>query len=72
MSLGRDAEGDGLAQFRRWQLERLGPRHGDWSCQVVVRAPERRVGEHAQPGFGSVAMVDQGRAAAAGEAGPCA
>ena len=71
LGLGGDLEGDGFAEFRRQQFERLGPRHGDRSGQVVVRAPQCRVGEHAQPGFGRVAMVDQGDAAAAGEAGPC-
>src|ERR1043166_5833156 len=39
LPLGRDPEGDGLAEFRRKQLERLRPRHGDRSCHVVVRAP---------------------------------
>ena len=37
-----------------------------------MSAPERRVGKHAQPGLGRVAMVDQGHAAAAGQPGPCA
>src|SRR5580700_2219327 len=39
LPLGRDPEGDGLAEFCRKQLERLWPRHGDRSCQVVMRAP---------------------------------
>src|SRR5215831_13721942 len=52
LPLGRDPESDGLAEFGRQQLERLGPRHGSRSGQVVVCTPERRVGEHAQPGLG--------------------
>src|SRR5690242_3644665 len=47
LPLARDLEGDGLAKFGREQLERLGPGHGDRSGQVVVRAPQRRIGEHA-------------------------
>jgi pimeloyl-ACP methyl ester carboxylesterase len=58
LPLGLDPEGDGLAEFGREQLEHLRPRQGDRSCQVVVRAPQRRVGEHAQPRLGRVAMVD--------------
>jgi hypothetical protein len=64
------ASGEFPAVFGREQLERLGPRQGDRSDQVVVGALERRVGEHAQPGLGHVAVVDQGHAAAAGQAGP--
>src|SRR4029077_15715682 len=70
LPLGRDLEGDGLAEFGRQQFERLRPRQGDRPGQVVVRAPQRRVGEHAHPGLGRVAMVDQGHAAAVGQAGP--
>ena len=38
----------------------------------MMRAPQRRIGEHPQPGLGRIAMVDQGHAATAGKAGPCA
>src|SRR5689334_7015531 len=70
LPLVRDPERDGLAQFRRKQLEGLGPRHGSRSCEVVVRAPKHRIAKHAQPGLGRVAVVDQGHTTAAGEAGP--
>jgi hypothetical protein len=39
LALGRDLEGDGLAEFGREQRERLRSRDADRSCQVVVRTP---------------------------------
>jgi hypothetical protein len=39
LPLGRDPEGDGLAEFGRQQLEGVRPGQGDRSGQVVMRAP---------------------------------
>src|SRR6185437_16123706 len=70
LPVGSDAEGDGLAEFGREQPEHVGPGQRDRPGQVVVRAPQRGVGEHAQPDPGHVAVVDQGHPAGVGQAGP--
>ena len=70
LPLEGDPKGHGRTELCRNQLERLWPGHGGRSGQVVVCAPQRGLGEHAQPGLGHVAMVDQGHAAGLGDTGP--
>src|SRR5690242_15162380 len=70
ITLGRDAEGHGFTDFLGEDVERLGPRETDRSREAVMRAPQRRVGQHTEPGLGHVAMVDQRHATVVCEAGP--
>src|SRR4029079_3398794 len=70
LPLGRDAEGDGFAEFDREKFERLGPGQRDRPGQVVMRAPQPGVCEHAEPGRGHVAVVDQRHPTGVGHAGP--